>query len=254
MVVQVPLARLIKKMADPLREQALFVGEIDENINLSFPPTSGEEYIKRVVIEAKHCADVVVADIDRTRLRKATIAVDPLSGCVEAPPWLGPTRQWQEYQIHDFSNVRLYVSQLKDEIQTTKRKWNAPKIELPKIEEKREWIEFCSQEGKSVDPTLNVVFCLNQPTVEQVLEYLVEHVDQQRSIGRDLGKWLYALLVVLEMPLTPDACSCLRSLARACSVIRASNSTLLEVDEIGALNLFICLVARYFRQLDLADP
>lgn len=24
--------------------------------------------------------------------------------------------------------------------------------------------------------------------------------------------------------------------------------------ELGALNLFVCLVARYFRQLDLADP
>lgn len=26
------------------------------------------------------------------------------------------------------------------------------------------------------------------------------------------------------------------------------------MQELGALNLFICLVARYFRQLDLADP
>lgn len=210
-------------MADPMREQALFVGEIDKNINLSLPPASGEDYIKRVVIEAQHCADVVVADIDRTRLKKPTIDIEPLSGCVEAPPWLGPTREWQDYQILDFSNVRLYVSQLKDEIQMSKRKWRPLKIELPEVEDERGWVAFCSQEGRTVDPTLNVVFCLNQPTVEQVLEYLVQHVEQEKNISHELGQWLYALLVVLEMPLTPDACSCLRSLARACSIIRASN-------------------------------
>uniref|UniRef100_V9IFE4 Survival of motor neuron protein-interacting protein 1 n=1 Tax=Apis cerana TaxID=7461 RepID=V9IFE4_APICE len=52
-------------MTDYLAKPAFVVGEIDEDLNLSLPPTSGEEYIKRVVIEAQKCADIVVADIDR---------------------------------------------------------------------------------------------------------------------------------------------------------------------------------------------
>lgn len=36
-------------MTDYLRQLAFDVGEIDEDIDLSLPPTSGEEYIKRVM-------------------------------------------------------------------------------------------------------------------------------------------------------------------------------------------------------------
>ena len=36
-------------MTDFLKEPALYVGEIDENINLSLPASSGEEYIKQVM-------------------------------------------------------------------------------------------------------------------------------------------------------------------------------------------------------------
>ncbi|XP_033198362.1 gemin 2 [Bombus vancouverensis nearcticus] len=243
-------------MTDYLRQLAFDVGEIDEDINLSLPPTSGEEYIKRVMIETQKCADIVVADIDRKHFKKPTIDVEPLSGCMEAPPWLGPTLDWQLCQVSDFSNIRLYISQLKDEIQTLKRKWKPPKIDMPSIDDEEGWIKFCSgndEENIRVPPTLDVIFSLNQPMVEQILEYLVEHMETLKKIEYKLGQWIYALLVVLEMPLTPGTCSCLRSLARTCSVMRAKSKRL-EVHEIGALNLFICLVARYFRQLDLADP
>ncbi|KAK9305757.1 hypothetical protein QLX08_003489 [Tetragonisca angustula] len=243
------------EMTDYLKQPAFFVGEIEKDINLSLPPTSGEEYIKRVMIETQNCADIVVADIDRKHFKKPTIDIEPLSGCMEAPPKLGPTLAWQLCQVSDFSNIRLYISQLKNEIQTLKRKWRPPKIDMPSIDDEKGWIKFCSgneTEGARVLPTLDVIFSLNQPMIEQILEYLVEYIERLEKIEYKLGQWLYALLVVLEMPLTPETCSCLRSLARTCSVMRAK-STKLEVHEIGALNLFICLVARYFRQLDLAD-
>ncbi|XP_076756758.1 gemin 2 isoform X1 [Xylocopa sonorina] len=237
-------------------EPAFIVGDIDEDVNLSIIPTSGEEYIKRVILEAQKCADVVVAEIDRNRIKKPTIDVEPLSGCVEAPPWIGPSLDWQLYQVSDFSDIRLYISQLKSEIRTLKRKWIPPKIDTPDMDDEQGWIEFCSGSGAEkarFAPNLNTMFCLNQPMVEQILEHLVEYVKSLDKIEYELGQWIYALLVILEMPLTPEMCSCLRSLARTCSVMRA-NSMKLEVHEIGTLNLFICLVARYFRQLDLADP
>ncbi|XP_043261039.1 gem-associated protein 2 isoform X2 [Colletes gigas] len=243
-------------MTDCLREPAFVVGDIDEDINLSLPPSSGEEYIKRVVVEAQQCADIVVAAINRKHFRKPTIDVEPLSGCVEAPSWLGSTLDWQQCQLSDFSNIRLYIRQLKSEIQTSKRKWRPQQFDLPSIDDQNAWVKFCLgdyKEKKNIVPTLDIIFCLNQPMVEQILEYLVEHIEAEKKIGYNLGQWIYSLLVVLELPLTPNICSCLRSLARTCSIIRV-NSKMLEVHEIGTLNLFICLVARYFRQLDMADP
>ncbi|XP_066602621.1 gem-associated protein 2-like isoform X2 [Prorops nasuta] len=202
-------------MTESLQEPALFVGDL-EDINLSLPPASGEDYIKRVVLEAQQCDDIVVAEIDRARLRKPTIDINPFSDCIEAPDTLGPAIEWQQCQIVDFSEIRLYIRELKDMIKELKHN-NSPKIVLPNKDDQVGWINLCS--GK---------------------------------IENRLGEWIFALLVVLEQPLNPDACSCLRSLARACSIIRA-NSKNLEMQQIASLNLFICLVARYFRQLDLAD-
>lgn len=240
-------------MMDYLKQPAFVVEDIDEDINLSLPPSSGQEYIKRVVIEARQCADVVVADLDLSCIKKPTKAIETLAGCVQAPASLKPTIEWQQYQSSDFSKLRLYVSQLKNEIVTGKRKWRPPDINLPDIDDQNAWISFCLGGEKKLEPTLNTLFCFNQSSIEQVLEYLVQFVETERKIQYKIGQWIYVLLVLLEQPLQPDTCSCLRSLARACSVIRA-DSRELDAQELGALNLFICLVARYFRQLDLADP
>ncbi|XP_011684780.1 PREDICTED: gem-associated protein 2 [Wasmannia auropunctata] len=239
---------------DCLKQPAFVVGDIDEDINLSLPPSSGEEYIKRVVIEARQCADVVVADLNPSCVKKPTKAyVETLAGCVQAPANLRPTQEWQQYQVADFSKLRLYVSRLKDEILIGKRKWRPPDIHLPDIDDQSAWIRFCLGGEEKIEPTLNTLFSFSQASVEQVLEYLVQFVETERKIEYRIGQWIYTLLANLEQPLQPDTCSCLRSLARACSVIRA-DSREPDAQELGALNLFICLVARYFRQLDLADP
>ncbi|KAG5346847.1 GEMI2 protein, partial [Acromyrmex charruanus] len=239
---------------DYLKKPVFVVGEINEEINLALPPSSGEEYIKRVVIEARQCADVVVANLDPSCVKEPTKAyVETLAGCVQAPASLKPTVEWQQYQVADFSKLRLYVSQLKDEILIGKRKWKPPDIHLPDIDDQNAWISFCLGGEEKIEPTLNTLFCFSQSDVEQILEYLVQFVETERKVEYKIGQWIYTLLVILEQPLQPDTCSCLRSLARACSVIRADTREL-DAQELGALNLFICLVARYFRQLDLADP
>ncbi|KAG7212070.1 hypothetical protein KM043_012425 [Ampulex compressa] len=92
-------------MTDCLRDPVFYVGELDEDIDCSLPPSSGEEYIKRVVLEARQCPDVVVAEIDRTRFQNPTIDVEPLPGCVKAPESFGPTLEWKKLQMEDFINV-----------------------------------------------------------------------------------------------------------------------------------------------------
>ncbi|XP_048504865.1 gem-associated protein 2-like isoform X3 [Athalia rosae] len=198
-----PGAVLLQKMTDCLREPALFVGEIHDEFDLLVPPASGEEYIKRVVLEAQQCDDVVVAEISNTRLKPPVAAVHP-----------------------------------------------------PGTEDQEGWLHYCLNNQR---PLLSLILSMNQPLVEQGIELLIETIEEKGSIGQEHGEWTYSLLAALELPLNPETCSSLRSLARACSVIRAK--TVLKctqaednAQEIAATNLFICLVARYFRQMDLADP
>jgi len=93
----------------------------------------------------------------------------------------------------------------------------------PDIDDQNAWISFCLGDKEKIEPTLNTLFCINQANAEQVLEYLVQFVETERKIEYKIGQWIYTLLVILEQPLQPDTCSCLRSLARACSVIRADS-------------------------------
>lgn len=61
----------------------------------------------------------------------------------------------------------------------------------------------------------------------------------------------------LEKPLTPDVSSQLRDLALLCSRQRLVLAKLGDQQQasssLAAVNLFICLVARYFDQTDLVD-
>lgn len=103
----------------------------------------------------------------------------------------------------------------------------------PDINDESSWIGLCfgCTNEKKIEPTLNILFCLNQPTVEQVLEYFVHYVETERRIDYKMGQWIYTLLVMLEQPLNPDTCSCLRSLARMCSVIRADSVILIALSK-----------------------
>lgn len=91
----------------------------------------------------------------------------------------------------------------------------------PNADDQSAWIDACTHDSTYVEPKLTVILSMNQPTIEQVLEYLVEHLEEQKSVQPGLGRWLYALLAALELPLNPDICSCLRSLARTCSTMRS---------------------------------
>jgi len=125
-------------------------------------------------------------------------------------------------------------------------------------------------------PMISVILSMPTHVVEQILEYQVSWV-QSTGWLQDYGPWLYALLTRIEKPLTPDMGSILRDLALFCSQERSRLVKLSQDNdsqdagekskseekteepplkyeaEIASFNLFICLVAKYFNQGDLAD-
>uniref|UniRef100_A0A8C6P114 Gem-associated protein 2 n=1 Tax=Nothobranchius furzeri TaxID=105023 RepID=A0A8C6P114_NOTFU len=215
------------------------------NLDLSGTPRNPQEYLRQVQLEASLCPEVVVAQIDPTKLKKQTVNVS-VAGCHAAPQGFSPSLRWQQQQVSNFSDVRQ-----------------------PRLTDEEGWKRFCLGEnvyqGTSSGPTdahqepaldygkigfppfLSIVSRLNQSTVLMLLDVLISWFEEREFVPQ-LGCWLYALLACLEKPLLPEAHSSIRQLARRCAQLR---STLNE--NLPALNLLICLVARYFEQSDLAD-
>ncbi len=115
-------------------------------------------------------------------------------------------------------------------------------------------------------PLTSVIASLRPHEVEILLKFTVgwcealgglapKKADESKDQKwKEVGAWLYALMCRLEKPLFPDVCSQLRSLTLVCSrqraeVISAGN----DLEMVNALTLIVCLVGRYFGQLDLAD-
>ncbi|KDR08042.1 gem-associated protein 2 isoform X2 [Zootermopsis nevadensis] len=234
-------------------EPALAVGKINGDYDPLIPPATGEEYIQRVVLEASKCEHVLVASVDKSQFKEQTVNIDI---AIKEPPLVTPSIEWQQCQVADFSSVRQNLARYRS-LGNFK-----PSISLPARRDEAGWYLLCFgsdtepvESGTSsggVPPLLSILLSMNQPLIHQVLEYHVEWLETRSSLSVQQGQWLYSLLACLELPLLPETCSLLRTLARDCSRLRAS----LKSDDppsVAPLTLIICLVANYFRQMDLAD-
>lgn len=245
------------------------LGHSTDELDLNGPPRNPQEYLRQVQLEALMCPDVVVAQIDPKKLRHKQSVNASVSSCHAAPKGLSPSLGWQQKQVSNFSDVRQSITK-------NRKHWSGQTLDdnvlMPKVTDEEGWRVFCL--GKRVclgtssytntdpspeldysqvgfPPFLSIVSRLNQSTVLVVLEILISWFEE-RDFVPPLGRWLYALLACLEKPLIPEAHSSIRQLARRCAHLR---STLESQDDekLPALNLLICLVARYFEQSDLAD-
>jgi len=246
---------------DEFLRKALYV-EDDGDVDFDTAPASGQDYLKRVIIEARKCEPVVTANIDSKKLKTQTIQYTNDSGCPPAPEEYLPTKEWQQDQIGHFSELRTKLVQY---IAHSKKSGKAARPKnLPSIDKEEEWSDFCygtasasdetciTPDRKGTPPLVSIIISLNQYQVETLLEYNIRWLEE-KEFSQQRGQWLYALLAKLEKPLIPEVCSLLRDLARICSTARADIPSQ-ESPLLPQLNLLICLVGRYFDQSDLADP
>lgn len=240
-----------------------------EELDLNGPPRNPQEYLRQVQLEASMCPDVVVAQIDPKKLTHKQTVNASVQNCRAAPKGFSPSLSWQQKQVSNFSEVRQSISR-------NRKHWVSQTLDdnvlMPKVTDEEGWRLFClgnrvcscTSSNKDAEPSpeldynqvgfppfLSIVSRLNQSTVLVVLEILITWFEGEDFVPQ-LGCWLYALLACLEKPLIPEAHSSIRQLARRCAQLR---STLESQDDekLPALNLLICLVARYFEQSDLAD-
>ncbi|XP_050666736.1 gem-associated protein 2 isoform X2 [Leptidea sinapis] len=169
----------------------------------------------------------------------------------EVPPHLKPTIEWQNVQVANFSKTRMYISRLLSK----RSEWpqNVTSIHLD-TNDKQQWTKLF----KDREPTLSCMLGLSYKILEDGLDLLIHSLNclqPGETISYKTGLWIYALLACTRQPLLPDTISVFRKLARKCAEIR---SRLDPEDEsskeaVVPLNVFICLVGRYFGQYDLAD-
>ncbi|XP_034419309.1 gem-associated protein 2 [Cyclopterus lumpus] len=246
------------------------VGAGAEDLNLNGPPRNPREYLRQVQLEASLCPEVVVAQIDPKKLKKKQTINASVAGCHAAPEGFSPNLGWQQHQVSNFSDVRQSITK-------NRSHWSGHTLDdnvlMPNLTDEEGWKRFCLGEAVCLDnaschtdagpepaldyskvgfpPFLTIVSRLNQSTVLMVLEILICWFEEHKFVPQ-LGRWLYALLACLEKPLLPEAHSCIRQLARRCAELRSALESQ-EDEKLPALNLLICLVARYFEQNDLAD-
>ncbi|KAM9466275.1 gem-associated protein 2 [Clarias gariepinus] len=239
----------------------------DEEFNLNEPPRNPREYLRQVQREASLCPDVVVAQIDPRKLNKKQSVNVSVSECHAAPQGFSPSLQWQQQQVSSFSQIRQSVSRHR---QHWKSQLLDDNVVMPQVDDEDGWKRFClgvniyqnvsdgDTQSPGLDyvklgfpPFLSIVSKLTQSTVSAVLEYLINWFEENDFVPQ-LGRWLYALLAWLDKPLLPEAHSLIRQLARRCSAVRAQMENK-DDERLSALNLMICIVARYFEQNDLAD-
>ncbi|XP_049774951.1 gem-associated protein 2 isoform X2 [Schistocerca cancellata] len=226
-------------------KMAFVVDDLPENFDPSADPSDGLEYLQQVRWEASKCDDVVTAVIDKAKLKNRAV-VNILPECKKVPRQFLPDLEWQQQQIAKFSALRQKMSKY--------RKRKPPQesaVKVPQIGDEKAWYDVCVE--YKTPPLVSVVLPLPQRLVEWLLQCNVEWLSDSERLTQYQGRWIYALMACLELPLTPESCSSLRTLARECARIRAYEVSNAEEPVVIPLNLLICLVANYFRQMDLAD-
>uniref|UniRef100_A0A3Q3S856 Gem-associated protein 2 n=1 Tax=Mastacembelus armatus TaxID=205130 RepID=A0A3Q3S856_9TELE len=234
------------------------VSNVPEAVDLNGPPRNPQEYLRQVQLEASLCPEVVVAQIDPRKLKRKQTVNASVEGCHAAPMGFSPSLSWQQQQVSSFSYVRQSIAK-------NRNHWSCQTLDknvlMPKLTDEEGWKRFCLGEKVYLEnifdifikacvcvkvgfpPFLSIVSRLNQSTVLMVLETLIGWFEEREFVPQ-MGRWLYALLACLEKPLLPEAHSSIRQLARRCAQLRSTLETQ-DDEKLPALNLLICLVARY---------
>ncbi|KAL4716931.1 hypothetical protein ACJJTC_012742 [Scirpophaga incertulas] len=224
--------------------------QIDPEVVLKDVPTTPEEFLLKGIKEREKHSFITKCNKDISKYAEYQSRFVELIPTAIVSEKIKPTKEWQNIQVADFSDVRMYLSRLR----AKKSQWpNLEKIDIINNTLK-EWKNFFL----NTEPTLKCVLGLSVVLLDQGLVMLTKILDETKhgyTIDHKIGRWIYALLACLRQPLLSDTISILRDLARKCNDIRSRidpedpNATVLVMP----FNIFICIVARYFSQLDLAD-
>ncbi|VIO92012.1 survival of motor neuron protein-interacting protein 1, putative [Brugia malayi] len=233
-----------------MEQEAVFdVGDFDErDVSLTETPRDPSHYLQQVSVSRARCPEVVTAKTIPQKIASSAISEDLLFSCE-------PPSKWSIAMSNKFSMQRSLVDA---------QKWRWRKtitFKWPSLKDPEEWRVFCLEERINSFPIkVNDIPRFahhrgNPPTLQLVFSLSEQQVFLEEGYTRPLFEWIYALMLVLQKPLTHNVCSAIRQLAKHSRVLR---NTLDEKTQSGStmheeFSLFIAVVGVYFEQLDIAD-
>lgn len=253
------------------RTKALPVAHFD-TYDPSTAPVTGEEYLRRVQLEAEACPKTVVA----TNLSINGSIEKDNSSILYMPPDEGGfiasakdrlPEDVQKQLVADFSRLRLQVDKKRNLISDEQKKRN--RTYYPKLDKRSYWKRFSLGPDVSSDsedeggklkkkvppnpgnPPLKLLLSLDQSEVLSLLEMNTKWIKEYGFDPGSNGVWIYSLLSILEKPLPADGYAVLRDVSRGISVSRAQDDP--DDKSTVQMSLIILLIGRYFDQLDLLD-
>ncbi|KAI1287029.1 Gem-associated protein 2 [Halotydeus destructor] len=248
----------------------------------SRPPLTGQDYLRRVQLEAEKCPDIVSVNLDESTLIKPSNVLVEQASVIPTNADLIPSKDWQQNVVSQFSKLRLKIEQFKENVLTEEER---RKFKYPQNMDIRWWRKYCLGKGYDEDaelsdvnetesssdddgtsetdkndkvepsstgnpPLLREVCSLNAMNVIKLIRHHTYWI-KQSGFSRQIGLWVYSLMGCLEKPLQSEVYADLRDLCRACLHIRRSLDP--TDDNLKQLNLIIYIVTRYFNQLDLLE-
>lgn len=254
------------------RNKVLPVADFDD-YDPSVPPSSGEEYLRRVQLEAAKCPDIVSSKIDQINQSAVTDFDDtrpdayriPSNGFIKATSDQLMPEDLQHSAVTGFTLLRMRIDQMKSKIDPAvvdKRRSEFRVQNNPKF-----WKEYCmsqdhipesngdtESEGDDSSskklPFVSLLMCLDQSELCDLLSYHVKWIKEDGYCDNN-GLWIYSILACIEKPLSSDFHSVLRNISRVCSEFRSNHKA--DGPQLTSINLMICIIGRYFNQLDMID-
>lgn len=170
------------------------------------------------------------------------------------------SKEWQEHQKDLFENIQSRICKIRNNnIEARMLK------ELPmNVEEEIECIKYC----RDNEPLLSIILTLDcYRQIENFIELLADFFDDNiedfklktlNDLEEELvwiGKWTYALLACLRIPLSPEVHNSIRIIAKACLNIldhfKVISNLPYDSKQFIHLNLLVTIIVNNFHQYDL---
>lgn len=159
---------------------------------------------------------------------------------MKACNFITPSFEWQQDQVKDFILLRKFISSKVEK---------DPDMDI--IQESH-WEDALQTSNPTFSELTQLKQCAKLKLIHMISRSL-DSINKGSSIGRYTGIWIYSILATLVIPLSPSDCHDLRELAKKLAIIRSSLESNCRAQLYAPLNLCICIIARVFGQLDLAD-
>ncbi|KJE97788.1 hypothetical protein CAOG_007887 [Capsaspora owczarzaki ATCC 30864] len=259
--------------ADELMPRAFQI-EQDLTDDLSQPPTTGEQFLRRVQHEARRTRSVVIArtvkpettaapqhcDRDASFNHETRANTGAESSKASCATWQPPSEIWQLNVLRMFACARRELNLLRAERLNGGAALSST-FALPSLTNDEAWRKLClgddelSSRDTATYPSYELLCSWDQKTICTVLAKMgrwnMAHKPHSVIVRR--LQWCFSLLVCLDRLFTMETAFILRELLRSMLRERRKlpNETLDNSEHLAGADLIITLIAHYFDQSDV---